>query len=202
MGTTTFRVVRGRMVHTSARRIQVCGYRIFERTYQTFANTPVLRCSMQSFPLNAVPAHEALSYRWGFGSDGSKLQYRTILVDGKTLRVPKSAWELLHARSSMSNDRLVWTVAICINQKNQVEKTGQIPLMDQIYTKAHQTIVWPGDRFDSGMASRMLLRLYVTNYVFQAKDEEFLLFFEYEIVRRGWRAMIGLFENAYFTRMW
>lgn len=102
----------------------------------------------------------------------------------------------------MSNDRLVWTVAICINQKNQVEKTGQIPLMDQIYTKAHQTIVWPGDRFDSGMASRMLLRLYVTNYVFQAKDEEFLLFFEYEIVRRGWRAMIGLFENAYFTRMW
>jgi hypothetical protein len=161
-----------------------------------------IRCSMESFPLYKVPEYEALSYRWGFGSEGPKIEYRVILIDGKALQVPKSSWELLHARSSMYEDRLVWIDAICINQKDIAERVGQIPLMDKIYTKSHRTIVWPGDRFDSGMASRMLLRLYVTNHVFQAKDEEFLLFFEYEIVRPAWRAMIALFENPYFTRIW
>jgi hypothetical protein len=161
-----------------------------------------MRCSMEIFPLHDAPKYEALSYRWGFGSEGSELQYRTILVDDKILRVPKSAWELLHARSTMYNDRLVWIDAICINQKDLTEKASQIPLMDQIYTKSFRTIVWPGDRFDSGMASRMLLRLYVANYIFQAKDGEFLLFFEYEMIRPAWRAMIALFENLYFTRMW
>lgn len=161
-----------------------------------------IQCSIQAVRLEDVPAFEALSYRWGFGSEDDNLQYRTILVDGKTLRVPKSAWELLHARSSLYHDRIVWIDAICINQKDLEEKASQIPLMDRIYSKSQRTIVWPGDRFDSGMASRMLLRLYITNYMFQAKDEEFLLFFEYEIVRPGWRAMIALFENPYFTRIW
>jgi hypothetical protein len=161
-----------------------------------------LRCSVEIAQLDNVLQYEALSYRWGFGSSGSKLQYRTIYVDGKSLEVPKSAWELLHALSSLYGDRLVWIDAICINQKDVTEKAAQIPLMDQIYSKAQRTIVWPGDNFDSGMAARMLHRLFLADYQFDAEDEEFLSLFEDEVGRIGWRAIITLFENPYFSRIW
>jgi hypothetical protein len=161
-----------------------------------------LRCSVEIAHLNNIPQYEALSYRWGFGSSASKLEYRTIFVDGKSLKVPKSAWELLHALSSLYGDRFVWIDAICINQEDITERAAQIPLMDQIYSKAHRTIVWPGDNFDSGMAARMLQRLFLANYQFDAEDEEYLSLFEDEVRRTGWGAMIMLFENPYFTRIW
>jgi len=167
-----------------------------------------LRCSIQVARLDQAPRYEALSYRWAFGSvvpkDGSKpkIEYRTIFINDRRLQIPKSAWELLHARSSFYTDRLVWIDAICINQDNKTEKGGQIPLMNQIYSKADQVIVWPGDQYDSGMASTMLKRIFIANYQFEAEDEEFRSLFEDETGRPGWKAMIKLFENPYFTRIW
>ncbi|KAF2264374.1 hypothetical protein CC78DRAFT_409023, partial [Lojkania enalia] len=161
-----------------------------------------LRCSIEiARPENASQC-EALSYRWKFGSDGADIKFRRIFIDDETMEIPQSAWELLHARSSLYTERLVWLDAVCIDQKNTSEKAGQIPLMGQIYTKATQVIVWPGDRFDSGMASTMVLRLFVTNYQFEAEEEEFRSILEHETGRMGWKAMVNLFENPYFTRIW
>jgi hypothetical protein len=47
------------------------------------------------------------------------------------LRLPKST-------------RIVWTDAICINQKDNEEKSYQVPLMGSIYSLARRVVVWMG----------------------------------------------------------
>jgi hypothetical protein len=168
-----------------------------------------LHGSIEVVRVDAAPEYEAMSYRWTFGSKGPEVRMRTIFVDngdppirGRSLMIPSSAWEMLHAMSSLQVERLVWIDAICINQKNKKEKSSQIPLMGQIYSKAARVVVWPGDRFDSGMASALVLRLFIANYMFEARDEEFRSLFEDEIERTAWKAMVRLFGDPYFTRIW
>ena len=44
----------------------------------------------------------------------------------------------------VSENRLLWIDAICINQVNDPEKTRQVDLMRSIYTRCRQCIIWLG----------------------------------------------------------
>lgn len=50
---------------------------------------------------------------------------------------------MLHLRKSLGSFT-IWIDAICINQKDEVEKTQQLQFMHRIYTLAHTTYVWLG----------------------------------------------------------
>jgi hypothetical protein len=39
----------------------------------------------------------------------------------------------------------MWTDAICIDQTSVVDKNQQVPLMGDIYRKAHEVVIWLGD---------------------------------------------------------
>ncbi|KAE8448512.1 hypothetical protein EG329_009393 [Mollisiaceae sp. DMI_Dod_QoI] len=165
-----------------------------------------LRCSLEIVDLDSPPTYEALSYRWGFGMDpdkkGEGMEKRLIIVDGCSMLVPRSSYELLHARSSIWHPRVVWIDAICINQDDDDEKAYQVPLMGSIYSKASRVIVWPGDTLDSGMASAMLLRVLAAYVMFNAPQYEKKDFFADEIDTPGWKALMKLLHNTYFTRVW
>jgi hypothetical protein len=159
-----------------------------------------LNCSISLHPLGDAPPYEALSYRWEFG-DLEKS--RLIYVDDKPLKIPDSAYQLLHARSSRWVERVVWIDAICINQKDVAEKNSQVLLMSQIYSKADRVIVWPGDSYLSCRASKMVLRVLNTFDTFDGPHDDFRDFFEDERDQPAWRSMIeDLFTNLYFTRVW
>jgi hypothetical protein len=159
-----------------------------------------LRCQLEIVPLDKLPSFEALSYRWGFANVPN--QTELIFVNNKPMIIPSSAYQLLHARSSRYHDRLVWIDAICINQSDVQEKSNQLPLMKDIYSKAQRVIVWPGDEPESGMAMSMIMRVMTASSGFSAPEEEKRDFFDDELKRRPWKAMIKLLENPYFTRMW
>ncbi|KAH7384543.1 heterokaryon incompatibility, partial [Pyrenochaeta sp. MPI-SDFR-AT-0127] len=80
--------------------------------------------------------YEAISYTWGSGDTTEE-----ILVDGCTKKVTKSLYEILTGYSSLFLPKLLWIDALCIDQKNDVEKSQQVPLMNKIYRNAILTTV-------------------------------------------------------------
>ncbi|KAK4099351.1 HET-domain-containing protein, partial [Parathielavia hyrcaniae] len=159
-----------------------------------------LRCTLVAASMeDEVPTFEALSYRWGFANTS---QTAVVFVNGRSMRIPSSAYQLLHACSSTWTDRLVWIDAICINQADDQEKSQQLPLMRDIYSRAKKVVVWPGDELDSNMALWTIKRVLSASLHFEAPEEEMRDFFDDEWDRRAWRSMTKLFENPYFTRMW
>jgi hypothetical protein len=179
-----------------------------------------LKCSLEIVDLDSLPAYEALSYHWGFGMESSKttsriprtakvdgnkletIEKRLIFVDGCQLMIPRSSYELLHARSSMWHSRLVWIDAICINQEDKDEKAVQVSLMGSIYSKVRKVTVWPGDRHDSGMASAVILRVLSAYGMLNATQYEKQDFFADEIGTPGCKAFVKLLQNPYFTMVW
>lgn len=84
--------------------------------------------------------YTALSYTWGAPNFIEK-----IVFNGSAFHVtPNLAGALRHLR--MMGCLRVWVDAVCIDQKNDVEKSSQIPLMATIYREASHVIVWLGDK--------------------------------------------------------
>ncbi|KAI0384080.1 HET-domain-containing protein [Hypomontagnella monticulosa] len=99
-----------------------------------------IKCHLKVCNLNDDDIPEVLSYVWGkIWSD------ERISVDGKSFRVTKNLFESLRGLRNPDVSRTIWIDAICINQADNEEKTGQVRLMGDIYSKAKQTIIWLGD---------------------------------------------------------
>lgn len=99
-----------------------------------------LQIVIHSIHLPSTQKYEALSYTWGEPgqthelsvSGGYKFKIRTNLQSAlRELRLP-------------SQSRWLWVDAICINQKDNAEKAGQLLLIPAIYRFSEQTIVYLG----------------------------------------------------------
>ena len=89
--------------------------------------------------------YDALSYTWG---DASKT--KTILVNGCQFDATENLHAaLLQLRGFKQSDdyrrnELIWIDALCINQKDDNEKSLQVQMMRDIFSEAAQVIVWLG----------------------------------------------------------
>jgi hypothetical protein len=101
-------------------------------------------------PAENVPKFIALSYTWG-----PKDPIQTIAVNNCRFEVgPALERALAHLRDKIKSSP-IWIDAICINQKDNTEKSSQVDMMRTIYESAETTIVWLGesaDESDSAMA--------------------------------------------------
>lgn len=96
--------------------------------------------TLQAVSLDDDLEYEAISYCWGDENDT-----RAVYCHGEPIQVTNSlASALLHLRSP-DQPRTLWADAICINQKDKVEKGAQVQLMSQIYTKPKKVLIWLGD---------------------------------------------------------
>ena len=87
----------------------------------------------------SLPIYAALSYRWIRGKQ------KRILVNDKALDVEENVHNALRVmRYYMNVPARIWIDCICINQKDEAEKSGQIPLMPYIYGRAFTTLIWLG----------------------------------------------------------
>ena len=99
-----------------------------------------LHCHIQHTCLDDDVDYEALSYTWGEPELESSLY-----CDGALLQIrPNLDSALRHLRSGDANRRL-WIDAVCINQVDAAERSMQVPLMRDIYTKATQVVAWIGE---------------------------------------------------------
>lgn len=102
------------------------------------SDTPI-RCELQVVSLDDQPYYEVLSYVWG----DCKIT-KSIHVDEVRFDATVNLYDFLHGLRLVSNDRLIWADAICIDQRNEEEKSHQIGLMTRIYRQAKEAHVWFG----------------------------------------------------------
>jgi hypothetical protein len=141
-----------------------------------------LQCNLKVASLDDKPTYTALSYTWGepIRRTASLWSYRgifqymrqllwslqgvfwkfcwsrpiTIYVNGLPLVVSPNLVSALHYLRDSKKPLLLWADAVCINQKDPVEKGHQVKQMKNIYSGAETTCVWLGpsaDGSDSAM---------------------------------------------------
>jgi hypothetical protein len=83
--------------------------------------------------------YEALSYTWG---DATICQ--TIECNDKLVGVSQNLYDALVNIRLATERRTIWVDALCIDQKNDAEKSEQVQYMYAIYRAAARVIVWLG----------------------------------------------------------
>ncbi|KAK0745145.1 heterokaryon incompatibility protein-domain-containing protein [Apiosordaria backusii] len=84
-------------------------------------------------------SYEAISYVWG-----SPERERDVFINGFLFGVTKSLYEALWYLQLEDEDRVIWVDAICIDQKNEVERGHQVRHMGDVYKEAVRVIYWLG----------------------------------------------------------
>lgn len=90
--------------------------------------------------------YEALSYTWG---DDTKRQEVVFEDDdyfaGNRYEIQYNLWKFLWTLRERFASRYLWADALCINQRNTVEKGHQVRIMGRIFNKAKRVLVWLGE---------------------------------------------------------
>ncbi|KAJ3577234.1 hypothetical protein NPX13_g3331 [Xylaria arbuscula] len=94
-----------------------------------------IKCELKSSNIHDI--RTALSYVWG-----TETSSKDILVDQQSFSVTKNLYEILNTLRLPTVSRTIWVDAICINQSNVDERTHQVRLMGDIYSKANPVCEW------------------------------------------------------------
>lgn len=117
-----------------------------------------LVCEIQTVNMEASPdfKYHALSYVWGNETATREIWLQDIKTSQRYLQpLHENLWQLLdqirkqtraeyEARSTKTAPLLIWTDALCLDQKDEQEKAEQIPRMGTIYSQAETVLVWLG----------------------------------------------------------
>ncbi|RYO75454.1 hypothetical protein DL762_009992 [Monosporascus cannonballus] len=158
----------------------------------------VLNATLESFDLEDALPYEAVSYCWGDPTPSEQM-----MIDGCVFGLTQSAYKLLLARRSFWRPRWIWIDAICINQQDEVEKSTQVRLMQEIYKKANQVVVFPGGGVvQARLASIMLYEVFAAQKTYEGTGVDFNKFFFADRQSPRWHAFSELFRSPYFDRVW
>lgn len=104
-----------------------------------------LRCTLLTTVLfdDDPPEYETISYTWGDPRDREP-----ISINDRYLNVPTNTAKALRCARSLSEDRVVWIDAICINQDDLDERNDQVSMMSSIYRCSQCNLIYLGDDGD------------------------------------------------------
>ncbi|KAK3386641.1 heterokaryon incompatibility protein-domain-containing protein [Podospora didyma] len=102
--------------------------------------TESICCRLQTCSLDDSHSFDALSYVWGNAHDTAPID-----VGGSSFQATKNLIAALRRLRSSVEPRALWVDAICINQRDNSEKTQQVQLMARIYETARSVHVFLGE---------------------------------------------------------
>ncbi|KAF7185073.1 Heterokaryon incompatibility protein 6, OR allele [Pseudocercospora fuligena] len=147
-----------------------------------------IRCKTITTELDAAPQYSAVSYAWGLDSSSHQIQ-----LNGFEVSVRKNLYEFLLEAQAWSGGerRFYWIDALCIDQADNGERSHQVDLMAQIYSKADRVLVWLGP---AGESSNLAMRCLANGSAPQkARDRS---------KTKAGVALLRLCQRAYWTRLW
>lgn len=159
-----------------------------------------LHGSLRPTRLSRRPEYVALSYTWADASGDRALREKIFLGNAWTpFAITSNCAAALRRLRSRGVTRIVWIDAICIDQTNIGERSHQVSIMRDIYSRAESVAIFLGG--DTGQdvdtpAGRLLQRL---------SDERFRAG---RAVTKDWggafdfRSVHDLFAQPYWSRIW
>lgn len=140
--------------------------------------------------------YDALSYCWG-AQDAEKDPSITIRKLSKSFKhqITRNLYSALDSLREPRRDIFLWIDAICIDQRNTIEKSSQISSMSTIYIRAESVRVWLGERDDCSDIAFAFIR--------QCLDAEVLdQMMEDPNASKSWNALWSLMRRPWFSRRW
>jgi hypothetical protein len=130
--------------------------------------------------------------------------------------VTANAYNLLRDLSSYLLPRLLWIDSICIDQENIPEKTKQVKLMGQIYSRVSFVAIWLGSSntqdsdFDRGEEFLDNVRTSVgfslikslKHIDLRSNNLHAFNILETEGIQPAWKIVLKLLNHDYFQRSW
>jgi hypothetical protein len=128
-------------------------------------------------------------------------------VDSHKLKIIENLRIGLPNLIKQAGTQFFWIDGICIDQENDEEKAVQIPLMEEIYTRCQECLVWLGDGTpETDIAIDAIPRIseHVKLYgAKQAWEREGIDVHSSEVLESYlWRGLVNLFSRPWFTRIW
>lgn len=163
-----------------------------------------LDLSVESLRTGPRPAYHAISYVWG---DDTVVD--TVLMNGKLKGISKTlVYVLTKLRQRLAEGKLFWVDALCIDQRNQMEKSFQISAMGPIYKFADSVHVFTG--LDAETASLTAGEVLQLSAQFSEPPPPGFLTTDSSLISRGlptlheavWRKLQVFFEAPWFQRLW
>ena len=102
--------------------------------------------------IDRAPPYEALSYAWG--DDECQITLR----NGAVATLTSNLYHALRHLQRPHASRLLWVDAVCINQRNDAERSQQAQFMNQIYAMAWRVLVWLGEEGDDTSRAFTILK--------------------------------------------
>ena len=89
-----------------------------------------------------ILSYEAISYTWG---DPLALEILFCGGHNAKLSITRNCYNALRSLRRSDKSRTIWIDAICINQKNILERSSQVRIMDRIYSFASRVVAYLGE---------------------------------------------------------
>lgn len=165
------------------------------------------------------PAYIALSYTWGSpfpptSTESSVTAEYRIICDGQNLQIQQNLFAALITLQNLYPTISVWIDAICVNQRNDLERNAQVSIMGDIYAQADEVFAWlgPSDE-DCEVAVRVMedincgfmkvrdLDQPLDEYAFN--DAGFFALAGLDSpTMADWQAVATFFSRTWFQRLW
>ncbi|KAI6086931.1 HET-domain-containing protein [Hypoxylon rubiginosum] len=180
-----------------------------------------IECEVHVVSIDDDPCYEALSYVWG---DATKR--KLISVDDRNFDVTENLYFALRRLRRTASSRTMWIDAICINQRDNKEKSIQVAMMGRIYSNCQKAILWLGEdpkslrslrvstppRSSTARRAFRILRILGQDKhinelsCFVAKrgshDEAYPQFRAHPCFRNHFQCLIALTHLPWWTRIW
>lgn len=171
---------------------------------------PSFRGALKHVSLIDTEPYTALSYCWGDLSsdkflrlDSEETQIHSIAITENLHRALLAVWE----RRGEKQELRIWVDALCINQSDLYERSQQIQMMRQIYSRAEEVLAWigpiagtaPSPAIERSLRKMQMVIPQPTLSSDQARSSRSnsMLTSEDE-----WDVMISFFNKEYWRRVW
>lgn len=150
----------------------------------------VLHGSLESTSLSIRPEYMAVSYTWA-DADGNRDLSEVIFLGELWVPLPitSNCAAALRRLRSAHQVQTLWIDSICINQSSHDEKSHQVGLMGDIYSRATSVTIFLGGDDDTPEA-RLLKRTSESSFYNSGQGEVI------------WAAVRALFGRPYWSRIW
>lgn len=98
------------------------------------------RTKVISLTSGSQSQYETISYCWGDATKRSTIFLNEVEVD-----IPASSCAALVRVRLQNGPRVVWIDAVCVNQIDLDERSTQVSLMTQVYSKAQGNLIYLGE---------------------------------------------------------